>query len=49
MSQRIYFTDRKPFFFIELFLFLDIPELPDFPDDFMITINDWLILSLIRN
>jgi hypothetical protein len=49
MSQRVYFTDKKPFFFIELFLFLNIPELPKYPDDLMISINDWLTLSLIRS
>lgn len=47
--QRIYFADKKPFFFIELFVWLDIPELPKYPDDLMFPINDWLTLSLMRS
>lgn len=46
--QRIYLTNRKPYFFIELFVYLDIQELPEHLQDWMIPINDWLTLSLIR-
>jgi len=45
--QQLYFTDRKPYFFIELFIWLDIPELPKYPSDLMMPINNWLTISLI--
>lgn len=48
ISQRIYLTNRKPYFFIELFIFLNIEELPNYPQDWMIPVNDWLTISLIK-
>lgn len=47
--QRIYFTDKPPFYFIELFIWLDIPELPKYPDDLMLHIDKTMTLSLIRD
>lgn len=49
ISQKIYLTNRKPYFFIELFIFLNIEELPRYPQDWMIPVNDWLTISLIRS
>jgi hypothetical protein len=46
--QRIYFTNKKPYFLIELFFYLNIEELPEYPDDLMILVSNWLTISLIK-
>jgi hypothetical protein len=49
VAQRIYLTNHKPYFFIELFVYLDIPELPEYPEDLVILVDDWLTLSLVKS
>jgi hypothetical protein len=48
ISQRIYLTDKKPYFFIEMYFFFNIEELSNCPRDWMIPVNDWLTISLMK-